>query len=576
MIRFSIILFYSFCLDLSAQGYHDFVWPFAYKTNNSPSGVSILNFKTLSGNPEIYHDETRIINYELTCAPVADSFGNFLFSYNGLLIDDASGKVMENGNSFGEWNLNGGIPDGGIILPIYKKNDQYILIHETWNYLGNWGTAGNKIYYSIIDMNKNSGLGAVISKNNLVFSDTLDYGKLSVTRHANGRDWWVVVPKYDSNIYFTFIVNPDSLFYYARQEVGEINRAGFGQATFSPNGKYYAKFSTINEVLGAYFDIYNFDRCTGQLSNHHQIFFSNGVLSGGVSFSPNSQILYISYLNHVYQVDLNKSVYELITVADYDGYLSQPNPSFLVPTYFGLMRLGPDGKIYCSPTISPVRELHTIDEPNFLGVDCKVNQHSIELSALQQSLPNFPNYRLGPIDGSSCDTLSIDNRPVAWWRCEQDTLDPLLVEFIDLSYYEPTYWHWDFGDNNTSSEGHPVHTFAKEGIYKICLTVGNANSSDSLCRTLYLGVSAEDNPVLQSQIQVNPNPFRNRLLVALNAELRSPEFRMYNQLGILVSREFLSYGITEIRLSDLQSGIYFWEISTIGEIVKKGKVVKTD
>ncbi|MCC6461089.1 MAG: hypothetical protein IT260_11500 [Saprospiraceae bacterium] len=311
MIKIGIFFICSLGLQLYAQEKHDFVWPFAYETTNGPSGVGVLSFNTISGIPEVYHDLNKTINYELTCASVADSFGRFIFSYNGLSIYDASGETMENGDSFGEWNLNGGIPEGGIILPVFKKGNQYILIHETWSYLGTWGTAGNKILYSIIDMSRNNGLGAVTSKNIFVFSDTLDYGKIAAVRHANGRDWWIVVPKYDSNIYFSFIVTPEGLRFYDKQEGGEVNRAGFGQATFSPNGKYYAKFSTIDETAGAYFDIYDFDRCTGHLSNHHQIFFSNGVLSGGVAFSPNSQFLYISYLDHIYQVDLNNTGYQL-------------------------------------------------------------------------------------------------------------------------------------------------------------------------------------------------------------------------------------------------------------------------
>ena len=574
MTRFIIFLFFGLCTKLSAQQNHDFVWPFAYKAINGPFGVGILDFNTISGTPKVYNDLNKAINYELTCASVADSFGRFLFSYNGLSIDDASGAIMENGDSFGAWNLNGGIPEGGIILPIHEKSNQYILIHETWDYLGNWGTAGNKILYSIIDMNNNHGLGAVASKNNLVFTDTLDYGKVAAARHANGRDWWVVVPKYDSNIYFSFIVTPDGLFYYDKQEVGKINLAGYGQATFSPNGTYYAKFSTIDETSGAYFDIYNFDRCTGDLSNHHQIFFSNGVLSGGVAFSQNSKFLYIAYSDHIYQIDLTNNGYQLNVVADFDGYHSQPSPSFLVPTYFGQMRLGPDGKIYCSPTIYPVSELHTIEKPDLLGIDCSVNQHSIKLPVLQQSLPNFPNYRLGPIDDSTCDTLGLDNRPVAWWRHEQDTLDPLLMEFRDLSYYEPSYWHWDFGDGISSTDRHPTHLFGKEGIYQVCLIVGNENSTDTLCRALHLGISAQDNLELQNQIQAWPNPFQDWLTVALNTPLHVPLLHIYDQMGRRVMIKHLAYGVTEISTRNLPSGMYHWEVCAEGHVIKVGKSIK--
>ncbi|MBK8966601.1 MAG: hypothetical protein IPM36_07930 [Lewinellaceae bacterium] len=59
-------------------------------------------------------------------------------------------------------------------------------------------------------------------------------------------------------------------------------------------------------------------------------------------------------------------------------------------------------------------------------------------------MPNFPNYRLGPLDGSPCDTLGLDNLPAAHFRWEfWDTLTPLNVSFTDLSIYEPATWQWD-------------------------------------------------------------------------------------------------------------------------------------
>ena len=54
---------------------------------------------------------------------------------------------------------------------------------------------------------------------------------------------------------------------------------------------------------------------------------------------------------------------------------------------------------------------------------------------------------------------------------------PLTVQFTDKSY-DPDEtpilsWYWDFGDGNTSTEQNPSHTFIKEGIYRVKLTVQN-------------------------------------------------------------------------------------------------------
>jgi hypothetical protein len=69
-------------------------------------------------------------------------------------------------------------------------------------------------------------------------------------------------------------------------------------------------------------------------------------------------------------------------------------------------RRAADGKIYYSVFGSNGFTLSVIHEPDKKGLDCNVEQHGIILSSLTEgTLPFFPNYRLGPLKGSSCDTI---------------------------------------------------------------------------------------------------------------------------------------------------------------------------
>jgi len=53
--------------------------------------------------------------------------------------------------------------------------------------------------------------------------------------------------------------------------------------------------------------------------------------------------------------------------------------------------------------------LHVINEPDLPGSACDFQQHAIELPTYNfNSLPNHPNYHLGPVDGSVCDSLGIN------------------------------------------------------------------------------------------------------------------------------------------------------------------------
>ena len=56
---------------------------------------------------------------------------------------------------------------------------------------------------------------------------------------------------------------------------------------------------------------------------------------------------------------------------------------------------------------------------------------------------------------------------------------PLAVEFTDQSVGEITSWAWDFGDDGTSTEQSPSHTYTTVGTYTVSLTVTAAEGSDT-------------------------------------------------------------------------------------------------
>lgn len=52
--------------------------------------------------------------------------------------------------------------------------------------------------------------------------------------------------------------------------------------------------------------------------------------------------------------------------------------------------------------------------------------------------------------------------------------NPLFVQFTDKSG-NTNGWNWNFGDETTSNEQNPKHTYSKPGIYIVSLSVSNAN-----------------------------------------------------------------------------------------------------
>ncbi|MCG9881422.1 MAG: PKD domain-containing protein, partial [Bacteroidia bacterium] len=60
--------------------------------------------------------------------------------------------------------------------------------------------------------------------------------------------------------------------------------------------------------------------------------------------------------------------------------------------------------------------------------------------------------------------------PISKFGFVQNTCSSRLVRFIDSTNLATSYF-WDFGDGNTSTLAEPTHTYAKDGVYAVKLTI---------------------------------------------------------------------------------------------------------
>ncbi len=394
-----------------AQGINN-LWLAGYENPfGTPVGGLTLNFS--NGIPNIY-TEDRLLNFCETNCIISDSAGNYLFASNGIFIENSVHDTMVNGSGLnpGPWTntrLNKGLtlPQGNLVIPFPNEHFKYYLFHETIDDYGNTYGALN-LYFTIIDMSLQGGLGEVIQKNVILLNDTLVNGKLNACKHANGRDWWLICHQLNSNLFYKYLITPYGIQGPYLQSIGAVRLSRLGQNKFSLDGKLFAYY----DPDGGDLDIFDFDRCNGVFTLKEHVDINDSVFGGGVEFSPNSLVLYVSSLLNIYQFDMMAADISasMDTVAVWDGTYS-PSPPFA--TTFYLSQLAPDGKIYISCGNSTL-VMHVINHPDILGDSCNVCQHCIQLPRYNAwTVPNYPNYFLGSEPGSICDSLISVNDLIA-------------------------------------------------------------------------------------------------------------------------------------------------------------------
>lgn len=405
MKRTLLLTFFILTQILHAQK-HDYIWITGddNQTHDTTYGGSLLDFNF---NPVKASYHYRDLNMFTTNSSICDSAGNLLFYTNGCAIAGADDEILENGDNINPGSSHtlwcatyddgyAGGPHNSTILPLPDSSGMYYLFHKRFVLYSNPSDViFDKLFYSIVDMNQNNGQGKVIVKNVECMSDTLARAEICAVKHANGKDWWVITPRRNSNRFYIFKFTREGIVDTFQQVIGimpDPNGEGLGQIVFSPDGSKLYRTYRYSPVM-----VYTFNREVGMFTQFDTIHYEYGdqlVGEIGCALSPNNRYLYLSCREFLYQLDLfapDISASQTI-VAEWDGFA---NP---FPTMFWQCQLGPDCKIYVMAG-GDTRFYHIIHNPDEPGLACNVEQRGLKLPTPSgASMPSFPNYRLGPLD----------------------------------------------------------------------------------------------------------------------------------------------------------------------------------
>ncbi len=562
-------------------------WVVGYWNENSVDHI-VMFFDFRNGKLEVTQQPDFKFYLRGCASNVCSVNGEPLIWTNGMQIMDSTGNLIADtiaydgdGLYWQGFTAPGRIPfgfsmlDNALVLPIPNVKDEYSIIYHYNEEHPRFIYATSQYLEARVKVNP-SGEFELIYKDFPIGPRTEWYnGTISSVRHANGRDWWLVYFVGYSPDYYVQLLDSTGVHF---DHIGKLDmpiQEGLGQSTFSSQGNYFARMDAISQDSGEFITLFEFDRCKGDLVRLNTFHAPSGLFTG-VAFSSSEQYFYANNNFELWQWDLQSENIEAskILVDTFDGFVE---PGWFI-TNFGPMNLAPDGRIYMNPSAGSSKYLHVIERPDLRAPDCKFVQHAININIWNaRTAPNIPNYRLGPLDGSPCDTLGLDNVPVARWRFEED--EPgwrYDVRFTDLSFYEPETWHWDFGDGGTSDEIHPIHTF-ENGLYHVCLTVSNPYGQDSVCQWVeILPVSTEeDNAALSDDLSIAPNPFTDRIAIkSKRGDIRSTTMTIHDMHG----REMMSHDAAPVPVTlhvpSWPSGMYLVTISEEDGKVYQFKVMK--
>jgi gliding motility-associated-like protein len=397
---------------------------------------------------------------------ICDNSGKLLFYTNGSKVWNRKHKVMANGsNLLGHFSSS----QSSLIVPKPGSN-RYFYIFTTDAFIN---TLQNGLRYSIVDMCLDKGLGEVLpsDKNTLLVNPVAE--KLSVVKHANGIDYWIIVHQYFTDAFYVFQLTPAGIISPVISHAGSVHENlcvpeayggtvnAMGWMALSPNGKKLA--IVTGQSCNNIFELFDFDKNTGQVSNP-VILSVNPLAEGiyGACFSPDNSKLYIStFLN-------DNSIYQFTVTAGSATSIANSKTVIVARDHISCFALqaGPDGKIYVAEDNSSF--LSVINNPNAQGADCQFQNESFSLKGKKSSLglPNFITnfeYSNGAFEPFN---VSLGNDTIL---CS----DAQLKLAPDLLYNNVKY-RWQ--DSSTNS----FYMVKKEGVYSVTVSSDGCTSTDNI------------------------------------------------------------------------------------------------
>lgn len=406
--------------------------------------------------------------------------GRLMMYSNSCVIFDSTHQIMENGDSinYGDYwedycKVTGyyPIPISNIILPDNYKLDEYYMIHQK---LFRPPDKRCILHNSKIHFTKEKPNGYLKYKNAKVSDDKLAPGFLTAIAHANKKDWWIVHLIRESNQYIKYLIDSSGIHVHDYQIIGDSIGGSHAQCQFSPDGKM---FGWYNQEKGL--QLFDFDRATGQLSNHISLMIEYRKFPGGLCFSPDSKLLYLMHRDKVFQVDLSiqdlTKSYEIIGEYIYNS----GNDTLSKQTFLSAM-LGPDCKVYITAT-NDTYYFSTIEKPDEKGKYCNFKNLGLKLiySKFIGSIPNFPHFRVD--EPYPCDkTISSSFYPTIYElalypnpavdRVKVQVPAKGMLSIYDVngrSLYQKMYYHEIIEEVDVSNFSIGLYTVLFEEEYKV-------------------------------------------------------------------------------------------------------------
>jgi len=384
----------------------------AQKENNVWAFGDSMGIDFNGPNPTVIKTSIRSLGGS---ASVCDTGGQLLFYTQGDFVWNRNHQLMPNGTGLiSPYASNDGTQSsqGQLILPVIGNPTQYYVFSQqaVTDYVYGGDVAASRLFYSVVDMSLDGGLGDIVSSQKAILLDSILTSEKMVAIPGEDCSVWLLVHSVEDNTFKAFHVGDTGIgrapVISASGNIATPVGYALGKMKVSPDGSRLAVCSWMYGEYGC--ELFDFDAATGAVSNPRVLDSIPQSLSA--CFSPDNSKLYVFSFDGgngaLYQYDLSLgNTADIIASATLIDQLGDAGTSVFDA------RIGPDGKIYVKMPYSGVSGNDTIGRiefPNTAGTGCGYTRAAL-ISPFRIQLGNgdLPNVFVKPVQDTAFSAIDL-------------------------------------------------------------------------------------------------------------------------------------------------------------------------
>jgi photosystem II stability/assembly factor-like uncharacterized protein len=424
------------------------------------------NFGLRFQNDSVLVQKNYALHQNRSIGIISDQYGNLLFYSDGFSVWNKNHELMPNGANITDPDDSNSIQISMVIPKPDSPTIYYIFTADPWN-----GQAISGLYYSIVDMSLQDGLGDVIQKKIKILDNVTN--RITASYHNNLNDIWLIINKQGTNNYYSYLISDSGV--SASPVIStagkSITSAFDGQLKSSPDGKNIA--CSYNNSNSEGFDLFDFNNTTGELTNSRSFKVPVSYRGcNGLEFSSDATKLFVYQTGStgesgLFQYDITNQAYDAIDKSRV-YLMSEKYNSFMQ------MQLAPDGKIYITKAGGGggTEHLGVIEHPNESGKACSVIENGLYLEGASSFVARTPAFIQNYFFKTSFK-----------WSGNCQSI-PIVFSVTNSQHLDSV--RWKFGDAGSSVSLSPEYKFDLPGTYTVALFAHYRERTDTIIKQVVI------------------------------------------------------------------------------------------